>query len=115
MICPFLQFAGKRKTRDRHECRLVQSPSLIVFPLSNNAVHGLWIRDAETSNFQPSRPPFDLDVPLYTKVNTLKNTLFNMAPPSVDYSVYLVTDSTPAILGDKDLVAVVKAAVEGGG
>jgi thiamine-phosphate diphosphorylase/hydroxyethylthiazole kinase len=38
-----------------------------------------------------------------------------MAPPSVDYSVYLVTDSTPAILGDKDLVAVVKAAVEGGG
>jgi hypothetical protein len=42
-------------------------------------------------------------------------TLFNMAPPSVDYSVYLVTDSTPAILGDKDLVAVVKAAVEGGG
>ena len=37
-----------------------------------------------------------------------------MAPPPVDYSVYLVTDSTPAILGDKDLVAVVKAAVEGG-
>lgn len=33
---------------------------------------------------------------------------------SVDYSLYLVTDSTPAILGDKDLVAVVKAAVEGG-
>ncbi|KAM0721803.1 hypothetical protein Q7P37_002728 [Cladosporium fusiforme] len=37
-----------------------------------------------------------------------------MAPPPVDYSLYLVTDSTPAILGDKDLVAVVKAAVEGG-
>ncbi|KAI5362445.1 Putative hydroxyethylthiazole kinase, aldolase-type TIM barrel, thiamine phosphate synthase/TenI [Septoria linicola] len=37
-----------------------------------------------------------------------------MAPPEVDYSLYLVTDSTPAILGDKDLVAVVKAAVEGG-
>ncbi|KAK4502886.1 hypothetical protein PRZ48_006312 [Zasmidium cellare] len=36
-----------------------------------------------------------------------------MAKP-VDYSLYLVTDSTPAILGDKDLVAVVKAAVEGG-
>ncbi|KAK0364743.1 thiamine biosynthetic bifunctional enzyme [Friedmanniomyces endolithicus] len=33
---------------------------------------------------------------------------------AVDYSLYLVTDSTPAILGDKDLVAVVKAAVEGG-
>lgn len=33
---------------------------------------------------------------------------------SVDYSLYLVTDSTPAILGEKDLVAVVKAAVEGG-
>jgi thiamine-phosphate diphosphorylase / hydroxyethylthiazole kinase len=31
-----------------------------------------------------------------------------------DYSLYLVTDSTPAILGDKDLVSVVKAAVEGG-
>ncbi|KAK4540201.1 hypothetical protein LTR36_009699 [Oleoguttula mirabilis] len=37
-----------------------------------------------------------------------------MAPKPVDYSLYLVTDSTPPILGDKDLVAVVKAAVEGG-
>ncbi|KAK1090508.1 thiamine biosynthetic bifunctional enzyme, partial [Friedmanniomyces endolithicus] len=37
-----------------------------------------------------------------------------MAPMVVDYSLYLVTDSTPAILGDKDLVAIVKAAVEGG-
>ncbi|KAK5002627.1 hypothetical protein LTR28_011172, partial [Elasticomyces elasticus] len=32
----------------------------------------------------------------------------------IDYSLYLVTDSTPAILGDKDLVSVVEAAVEGG-
>ena len=32
----------------------------------------------------------------------------------VDYSVYLVTDNTPAILGDQDLVEVVRAAVEGG-
>lgn len=32
----------------------------------------------------------------------------------VDYSLYLVTDSTPAILADKDLVSVVKQAVEGG-
>lgn len=31
-----------------------------------------------------------------------------------DYSLYLVTDSTPAILADKDLVSVVKGAVEGG-
>jgi thiamine-phosphate diphosphorylase/hydroxyethylthiazole kinase len=31
-----------------------------------------------------------------------------------DYSVYLVTDPTPAILGDKDLVSVVAAAVRGG-
>ena len=58
-------------------------------------------------------PIFDLDVPTYTRLTHL-NTFFIMAPPSVDYSVYLVTDSTPAILGDKDLVAVVKAAVEGG-
>ena len=33
---------------------------------------------------------------------------------TVDYSLYLVTDSTPAILGDKDLPNVVKAAIEGG-
>jgi thiamine-phosphate diphosphorylase/hydroxyethylthiazole kinase len=33
---------------------------------------------------------------------------------AVDYSLYLVTDSTPAILGDKDLVTVVKDAVKGG-
>lgn len=32
----------------------------------------------------------------------------------VDYSVYLVTDNTPAILGDKDIVEVVRAAIEGG-
>ena len=37
-----------------------------------------------------------------------------MAPKEVDYSLYLVTDSTSAILGDRDLVEVVKAAVEGG-
>ncbi len=32
----------------------------------------------------------------------------------VDYSLYLVTDSTPAILGSRDLVEVVEAALEGG-
>lgn len=37
-----------------------------------------------------------------------------MTPSSVNYALYLVTDSTPAVLGDKDLVSVVKAAVEGG-
>jgi thiamine-phosphate diphosphorylase/hydroxyethylthiazole kinase len=37
-----------------------------------------------------------------------------MAPKDADYSLYLVTDSTPAILGDRDLVQVVEAAVEGG-
>jgi thiamine-phosphate diphosphorylase / hydroxyethylthiazole kinase len=34
--------------------------------------------------------------------------------PAVDYSLYLVTDSTPAILGDRDLVEVVEAALQGG-
>jgi thiamine-phosphate diphosphorylase/hydroxyethylthiazole kinase len=34
--------------------------------------------------------------------------------PAVDYSLYLVTDSTPAILGERDLVEVVEAALEGG-
>lgn len=34
--------------------------------------------------------------------------------PQVDYTLYLVTDSTAAILGDRDLVQVVKEAVEGG-
>ncbi|KIE02907.1 Hydroxyethylthiazole kinase, partial [Metarhizium majus ARSEF 297] len=33
---------------------------------------------------------------------------------AVDYSVYLVTDSTPAILGDKDLISVVEASLRGG-
>lgn len=32
----------------------------------------------------------------------------------VDYSLYLVTDNTPAILRGRDLVTVVRAAVEGG-
>ena len=37
-----------------------------------------------------------------------------MGHDSVDYSLYLVTDSTPAILGDRDLVEVVEAALKGG-
>jgi len=37
-----------------------------------------------------------------------------MALRNVDYSLYLVTDSTSAILGDRDLVEVVNAALEGG-
>lgn len=37
-----------------------------------------------------------------------------MMAKSVDYSLYLVTDSTPAILGGASLVDVVEAALEGG-
>lgn len=37
-----------------------------------------------------------------------------MRASEVDYSLYLVTDSTPAILGDKDLVSVVEGACKGG-
>ncbi|QYS98957.1 4-methyl-5-beta-hydroxyethylthiazole kinase [Trichoderma simmonsii] len=37
-----------------------------------------------------------------------------MAKGKVDYGVYLVTDSTPAILGNKDLTSVVEAALQGG-
>ncbi|KAK4079983.1 hypothetical protein Trihar35433_1088 [Trichoderma harzianum] len=37
-----------------------------------------------------------------------------MAKGKVDYCVYLVTDSTPAILGNKDLTSVVEAALQGG-
>ena len=37
-----------------------------------------------------------------------------MAKPAVDYSVYLVTDSTPAILGGRDLCEVVEASLRGG-
>ena len=33
---------------------------------------------------------------------------------AVDYSLYLVTDNTPAILGSRDFVTVVKEAVAGG-
>jgi thiamine-phosphate diphosphorylase/hydroxyethylthiazole kinase len=32
----------------------------------------------------------------------------------VDYTLYLVTDSTPAILGDRDLCHVVSEAILGG-
>lgn len=34
--------------------------------------------------------------------------------PKVDYSLYLVTDSTPAILGDRDICDVVDKALHGG-
>ena len=37
-----------------------------------------------------------------------------MGKQNTDYSLYLVTDSTPAILGDKDICKVVEAACKGG-
>ena len=37
-----------------------------------------------------------------------------MAPSNADYSLYLVTDSTPAVLGHRDLAEVVEAALRGG-
>src|SRR5271163_2367001 len=37
-----------------------------------------------------------------------------MKAAGIDYSLYLVTDSTNAILGNKNLIAVVEAALEGG-
>ncbi|KAK4106556.1 TMP-TENI-domain-containing protein [Parathielavia hyrcaniae] len=37
-----------------------------------------------------------------------------MGKPDVDYSLYLVTDSTPAILGDRQLQDVVEQSLEGG-
>ncbi|KAI1396173.1 TMP-TENI-domain-containing protein [Hypoxylon fuscum] len=37
-----------------------------------------------------------------------------MPKPKVDYCLYLVTDSTPAILGDADICEVVEAALKGG-
>lgn len=37
-----------------------------------------------------------------------------MMSASVDYSLYLVTDSSPAILGDSNLIEVVEAALQGG-
>ena len=33
---------------------------------------------------------------------------------TINYSLYLVTDSTQVVLGDKDLASVVEAAVKGG-
>jgi len=39
---------------------------------------------------------------------------FKMDRETVDYSLYLVTDSTAAILGSQDLVDVVERALEGG-
>lgn len=38
----------------------------------------------------------------------------SMVKTRVNYSVYLVTDSTPAILGDRDLFQVVEGALQGG-
>lgn len=37
-----------------------------------------------------------------------------MTKPSINYGLYLVTDSTPAILGEGDLEQVVEEALKGG-
>ena len=38
----------------------------------------------------------------------------NFTTMAINYSLYLVTDSTSAIIGDKDLPSIVEAAIEGG-
>jgi len=43
---------------------------------------------------------------------TEKNS--KMAGKNIDYSLYLVTDSTPEILGSRDLIKVVEDAITGG-
>jgi len=40
--------------------------------------------------------------------------IYQLTMSSVDYTLYLVTDSTPAILGGKDLTDVVTSALKGG-
>lgn len=37
-----------------------------------------------------------------------------MRKQEIDYSLYLVTDSTPTILGDRDIAEVVEQALRGG-
>ena len=72
----------------------------------------------------PSTPSFcsSLSGTLPTsETNSIWSSFFygNTSSPSiamaVNYSLYLVTDSTKTILGDRDLVNVVRAALEGGG
>ncbi|KAI0386247.1 TMP-TENI-domain-containing protein [Hypomontagnella monticulosa] len=43
-----------------------------------------------------------------------KSLVTKMPKPQVNYSLYLVTDSTPAILGSADICEVVEAALRGG-
>ena len=40
--------------------------------------------------------------------------VMNVDKTKVNYTLYLVTDSTPAILGSKDLCEVVEQAIKGG-
>lgn len=50
----------------------------------------------------------------YTEIQVVTSREVEAKMANVDYSLYLVTDSTPAILGDRDLIDVVEAALEGG-
>lgn len=44
----------------------------------------------------------------------MTGSMGRFAQSEVDYSLYLVTDSTPQILGDGDLPTIVDKAIEGG-
>ena len=51
----------------------------------------------------------------YNRVDSrLDDSSESLDKDAVDYSLYLVTDSTPALLGTRDLVSVVDQAIEGG-
>lgn len=61
----------------------------------------------------PSFLGTDIPVPDFLPIHSCLYSP-KMDRKNVDYSLYLVTDSTPAILGDRNLVDVVDAAVRGG-
>jgi hypothetical protein len=57
-----------------------------------------------------SRSPLELHLQEQTKSKLSIANMINKA----DYSLYLVTDSTEAILGSRDLIEVVEQALQGG-
>ncbi|KAG9243871.1 Hydroxyethylthiazole kinase family-domain-containing protein [Calycina marina] len=99
--------------------RFVLTPSAIEFASLGPRVFTV-VRGIAQFPLQHIHPPslrlpsILLFIPFFTPDLTVRVEEMSRGGYNVDYSLYLVTDSTPAILGDRDLVNVVEASLRGG-
>lgn len=105
-----------RRAASELRCAVTSPTSRGLHFYARRWLHHLTSRVALTLNLSLSHSSFLCSHP-QAQLTHQTACLPQQSQPSkmaVDYGVYLVTDSTPAILGSRDLAAVVEASLRGG-